>query len=239
MMKADFSYHTGTSILNLEVPLPNSTREYTIDSFRKKFNPYKKLKTCSSCQFLKLQPSLSGYSSPKCTYNDNKHLAISDDFKLDSGSYCESKGLARCYIPHSYFSLKHFIEENAELNSNIESDYYEVYEHFTGKTVKVNDGWFKTKEIRHSFFYILKNGTGFYCEEWFRGALSYGFVPLELFPDEEFSIPLLKRFHTAEDAIRMCDTLNSWSNKKGNLIYSTQDSLETRFRDLERNKKSS
>ena len=125
--------------------------------------------------------------------------------------------------------IETFLKSNSQLNEFLEGDLYEVYEHFTGDFIQVPSGWFSMKKVRESFFYILKNGQGYFCKS--PHSLERGFLPLD-----DFTTMVergLITYTNASEAIEQCETFSSWGNKKGNLVYSTGDSLESRFRKLE------
>lgn len=209
--------------------VPKTTQDYTIDALRKEFKEELRRKTCITCASFNMK--FGDY--PVCLGNTSSHneIGLLED-KVSLGPWCEKRHTTRWWNVHPKFTLAHFIQQNQELNDYKETDYYEVYQHFTGGTRKVPDGWFKTKLLQESFFYILKNGEGFYCTEYIREKVE-GFVPLSDF-QESPGIDLIKRYNTSEEAIKQCEIFNSWGNKKGNLVYSTLDPLESRFKDLEK-----
>ena len=171
---------------------------------------------------------------PQCIVNKTPKR-LDENEKLDSMSICGKRDSYYCkWWINPIFTVNHQIENNEELNEFRESDYYEVYEHFTGEVKKESVGWFSKKEVKVSFFYILKNGVGYYCHgEWDHStnSLRNGFIPLD---DHKDALNILIKYDSAEEAISQCELFNSWGNKHGNLIYSTGDSLEAKFRELEK-----
>lgn len=217
---------------NFTLPPSKSSTAY-YDALRKLYGGSIQQKSCTTCKYFELEFGIH----PICLVGKKpKYLELTE--KLDSFPACARRS-SSSYSDWSIskvFSVNHQIDLYAELNKDRNSDYYEVYEHFTGETREVQDGWFRVKEEKVKFFYILKNGVGYYCSgEWDRVLKDYktGFIPLDDFKEVT---SILKKYESAGEAIAQCELFNSWGNPNGNLIYSTGDSLEARFRALEKKK---
>jgi hypothetical protein len=164
---------------------------------------------------------------PKCSAGPRAYLSSEN---LDTKGQCTTKySTSPKWDICESLKIESFLERKSQLNEFLEGDLYEVYEHFTGEFVEVPSGWFSTRRVRESFFYILKNDQGYFCESPY--SLRKGFLPLD---DYTTMVERgLVTYSTASEAIEQCETFSSWGNKKGNLIYRTGDSLESRFRRLE------
>lgn len=206
---------------------PNQVVDRKWDILVEEYAEELKIKTCSTCAKFKLN-----FGEFPCCVGDRKERSL-PDHALDKTAWCREKGWAECWVPKPIFTIKAFADHHQELNQFKPSDYYEVYQHFTGGVKKVRDGWFGTKEVKECFYYILKNGEGYYCKEKPFGSYHFEkyFIPLAEY--SKVWSKCLVTFPTPEEAITQCELLSSWSNKHGNLVFSTADPLESRFRELE------
>lgn len=212
---------------------PNDSvfRESHWDEVLLEYKEQLKKNTCSTCAYFRLGSGIY----PSCTSPQNlggieKNLPMEH---LGDYGWCKKKTSSNKWRRHPVFSLKARIDHLEDLNKFQEKDYYEVYQHFTGETEEVKDGWFKKKKVQKCFYYILKNGVGYFCTEYdyLLEETIKGFVTLNDFA--KVWKKCLVTFSTPEEAIRKCELFNSWGNKHGNLVFSTSDPLESRFRELE------
>lgn len=194
-----------------------------------------KKESCTTCAHFALEMGML----PKCMHSgrvgakSGEGVRLGDTAKsLDAEPSCAKKAGRNRWKIHPHLTLAYKFTRHKQANEFAETDYYEVYQHFTGEVKKVSRGWWaEEKEVKCSFFYILKNSKYYYCRSS-GGTYGKGFA---LLSDFKPWTKLLVTYEEAEDAISQCEIFNSWGNKHGNLVYSTGgvDSLEQRFRDLE------
>ena len=163
-------------------------------------------------------------------------------------TYCYSKNNNSRWELHQNLDIEYHFHKHKDINVAKDDDLYEVYEYNTGKmktrTRKVPQKFLffqleydEEYEVPDIVYYIVKNKKYYLCAKDFYGNNYYNtsFIPLTDFR-RLLNTNYLVTFAKFEKAYEAIELLDYQKATKGTLIYTTGDSLEDKFKKLERNK---
>jgi hypothetical protein len=163
-------------------------------------------------------------------------------------TYCYGTNGVRRWELHKHLDIEYHVHKHANINVAKDDDLYEIYEYNTGKlktkTRKVSGKfWFFNLEYDEEYedydviYYIVKNKKYYLCSSKYYDNTYYNcsFIPLTDFR-RLLNTTYLVTLTDFEKAYKKIESLDYKKATKGTLIYTTGDSLEDKFKKLERNK---